>query len=109
VMKTTDGVPAGCHPPSEQTWIETIKNLLNFGHSNDCRKYYEAVMLDPRLKVTPTRVLSDIIAEFILHPSGRLGSAVADYSKNVLGIMYFLLLLHNEFTMFCFVIALITQ
>lgn len=107
MLKSTDGVPAGCRPSSEQTWAETIKNLFHWGHS-DCQKYYEAVMLDPFLEVTPTVVLSEMVAGFFLHPSGMLGSAVAAFSKNVLGMMYFLLH-HNEITMFCFVIALITQ
>jgi len=107
-MKTTDGVPARCRPPSEQTWLEILKNLLPGGPSNDCQKYYEAVMLDPFYEVTPTLVLSEMLAGFFLHPSGMLGSAVADFSKNILGMMYFLLL-HNEITIFCFAIALITQ
>jgi hypothetical protein len=51
------------------------------------------------LEVTPTLVLSEMVAGFILHPSGMLGSAVADYSKNVLGMMYFLLH-HSEITIF---------
>lgn len=107
-MNTRNGVPAGCHPPSEQTWWESIINLFPWGHSDECQKYSEAVMLDPLLEVTPTLVLSEMVAGFFLHPAGMLGSAVADYSKNVLGMMYFLLY-HNEITMFCFVIALFTQ
>jgi len=109
-MKATDGVPAECRPRSEWTWTQTLKNLLPgvSGYSIECHKYYEAVTLDPLLEVTPTLVLSEMIAGFFLHPSGMLGSAVADYSKNVLGMMYFLIL-HNEITMFCFVVALITQ
>jgi hypothetical protein len=107
-MKAADGVPAWCRPPSEQTWIERLKNLLPGHFSNDCQKHYEAVMLDPFFEVTPTLVLSEMVAGFFLHPSGMLGSAVADFSKNVLGMIYFLLLC-NEITMFCFAIALITQ
>jgi hypothetical protein len=107
-MKATDGVPAGCRPPSERTWMESINNWFHGGHSVDCQKYYEAVMLDPHLEVTPTLVLSEMVAGFILHPSGMLGSAVADYSRKILGMMY-CLLHHNEITMFCFVVALITQ
>jgi hypothetical protein len=59
-------------------------------------------MLDPLLEVTPTLVLSEMVAGFFLHPSGMLGTAVADFSNHVLGMMYFLLH-HNEITMFCFV------
>jgi len=65
-------------------------------------------MLDPLLQVTPTLVLSEMVAGFFLHPIGMLGSAVAEFSRNILGMMYFLLH-HNEITMFCYVIALITQ
>jgi hypothetical protein len=106
-MIATDGVPAGCRPRSEQTWLEILKDRLGFDYSNECQKYYEAVMVDPFLEVTPTLVLSEVIAGFFLHPAEMLGSAVADFSRNVLGMMYFLLH-HNEITMFCFVIALIT-
>lgn len=105
-MKTTNGVPAECRSPSEQTWIGIIKNLFIGDHSNECQKYYEAT-LDPLLEVTPTLVLSEVVARFFLHPVGMLGSAIADFTNNVLGMMYFLLL-HNEITMFCFVITLIT-
>ena len=105
-MKAKDGVPAACHPSSEQTLIQKMKSFFSFGHSDECQKYYEAVMLNPGLEVTPTRVLSEVIADFFLHPIGMLGSAIAEFSKNILGIIYFFLL-QNEITMFCFVIALI--
>jgi hypothetical protein len=66
-------------------WYE---RFLNFFSQNDCQKYYEAVMMDPALEVTPTLVLSDMISSFLLHPCGKLGSAVADFSNNILGKLY---------------------
>lgn len=53
--------------------------------SEVCREYYEAVMLDPFLEVTPAVVLSEMTAGFFLHPSGMLGSAIANFSKGILG------------------------
>jgi hypothetical protein len=78
----------------ESSWNH-IKNVFrsSFGYHDECQKYYETVMLDPFLEVTPSIVLSEMVAGFLLHPSGMLGAAVADYSKNVLGKMYFLI--HN--------------
>lgn len=90
-IKANTGVPAECRPPSERTWMESswnhIKNVFrsSFGYHDECQKYYETVMLDPFLEVTPSIVLSEMVAGFLLHPSGLLGAAVADYSKNVLG------------------------
>jgi hypothetical protein len=103
-MKAKGDVPAECRPPSEQTWMERIRDVFSGDRSDECRKYFEAGMLDPFLEVSPTLVLSELVAGFFLHPSGMLGDAVAKYSNNVLGMMNFLLH-HNEITMFCYVIA----
>jgi hypothetical protein len=64
-------------------------------------------MLDPWLEVTPALVLSEMVAGFVLHPSGMLGSAIADFSNKVLGKLY-LLFCHGEHTIFCYIIAVIT-
>jgi hypothetical protein len=79
-------VPLKCLPSSDVTWIEKIER---FFHGNECHKYYEAVILDPALEVTPTIVLSEMVAGFILHPSGKLVSAIADFSNNLLGKLPF--------------------
>jgi hypothetical protein len=96
-------VPAQCRPPSERTWVERLRDVFSGDHSDECVKYFEVSMLDPFWEITPTLVLSELVAGFILHPSEMLGDAVAKYSKHVLG-MYFLLH-HNEIIMFCYVIA----
>ncbi|PNF41746.1 hypothetical protein B7P43_G03427 [Cryptotermes secundus] len=80
-IKTNPEVPLGCRPSSDLSWYEAGMRLF---HRVECHKYYEAVMLDPALKVTPTVVLSEMVADFILHPSGKLGSAIADFSNNIL-------------------------
>lgn len=85
-IKTNPEVPLKCRSFSDLTWFEA--GIRQF-QGDECHKYYEAVMLDPALKVTPTVVLSEMVADFILHPSGKLGSAIADFSNNILGKLYF--------------------
>jgi len=82
--------PVECRPPSELTWTETIGGLLRTKlsyNSDECQKYYEAVMLDPFLEITPAIVLAEMVAGFVLYPSGMLGSAIAKFSNSVLGKM----------------------
>jgi hypothetical protein len=78
------------------TWFEKIQRYI---HGVDCHKYYEAVMIDPALQVTPTIVLSEMVAGFFLHPSGKLGSAVADFSNNILSKLYFVVVNLSYFVM----------
>jgi hypothetical protein len=89
-MKKNTNIPADCRPRSElAAWEIMYLWLPSFRvHHDSCQEYYEHVMLDPLLTVTPTVVLSDMLAGFLLHPVGMLGTAVADYSKNILGEMY---------------------
>lgn len=67
------------------------QRFINFFSQDDCQKYYEAVMMDPALEVTPLLVLSEMVSSFLLHPMGKLGSAVADFSKNIIGKLYYAL------------------
>jgi hypothetical protein len=80
-MKKNPEVPLECRPSSDVTWFEGITRYFL---RDECHKYYEAVMIDPALKVTPTIVLSEVAAEFLLHPIGKLGSAIAAFSNNIL-------------------------
>ncbi|KDR08047.1 Chloride channel CLIC-like protein 1 [Zootermopsis nevadensis] len=83
MMKKNPDIPVDCRPPSEPSWMDYFmpKSTLQ---SEVCREYYEAVMLDPFLEVTPAVVLSEMTAGFFLHPSGMLGSAIANFSKGIL-------------------------
>jgi hypothetical protein len=69
------------------SFFEEVKRY--FHKEDECRKYYEALMLDPALEVTPTVVLSEVVAGFFLHPIDKLGSAIAAFSNNILGKLYF--------------------
>lgn len=80
-IKKNPEVPLKCRPSSDVTWFEEIQRVF---HRDECHKYYEAVMIDPALEVTPTIVLSEVVSRFLLHPSGILGSAVADFSNSIL-------------------------
>jgi hypothetical protein len=90
-LKENPEVPLKCRPPSDVTWFEAF---MRWFYLDQCQKYYEALMLDPALKVTPTVVLSEMVTDFILYPSGKLGSAIADFSKNIIGKLYFVVNLY---------------
>jgi hypothetical protein len=73
--------------------METLGKFVTARFSSktdECKKYYEAIMLDPFLEVTPALVLSEMTAGFFLHPSGMLGTAIANFSSGVLGKTDFL-------------------
>jgi hypothetical protein len=83
--------------------MEKIGNLFTTkfsSHPDACQAYYEAMMLDPFLEVTPALVLSEMTASFFLHPSGMLGTAIANFSKGILGKTKFVLY-HSELNTFC--------
>ena len=56
-------------------------------NSDECEKYYEALMMDPFLKVTPTIVISEMIGSIVLHPSSKFGTAIARFSGGILGMI----------------------
>jgi hypothetical protein len=84
--------------------METIGELFRTkfsSHPDACREYYEVVMLDPFLEVTPALVLSEMTASFFLHPSGMLGTAIANFSNGILGKTGFLFY-RSELHIFCY-------
>jgi hypothetical protein len=87
-VKANPEPPPSCRPFSDRTWAETFKQLY---YRYDCQEYHEAVMIDPGLEVTPFLVLCEMLTSFFLHPFGKLGSAIAEFSNNVLGKLYFVL------------------
>nr|CAD7575691.1 unnamed protein product [Timema californicum] len=77
-------VPIQCRPPSELGFWD----WLTFGYEQNtdiCQKYYENIMLDPGIHVSPHLVLAEMMSTFVLHPASALGNAVGTFSKGVLG------------------------
>nr|CAD7433220.1 unnamed protein product [Timema monikensis] len=77
-------VPIQCRPPSELGFWD----WLTYGYEQNldiCQKYYENIMLDPGIHVSPHLVLAEMMSTFVLHPASALGNAVGTFSKGVLG------------------------
>jgi hypothetical protein len=106
VLRKNRVLPVDCRPPSDLTWKETIGELFRtFSTRPDaCKEYYEAVLLDPFFEVTPALVLSEMTVGFLLHPTEMLGTAIASFSKSVLGKPD-LLFYYSELNTFCYALC----
>ncbi|PSN39622.1 hypothetical protein C0J52_13801 [Blattella germanica] len=110
-MKVNPDVPKECRSHAELTWRDKLFMLVSFSsRQNECQKYYEAVMMDPFVMITPTIVLSEMLSGFVLHPSGNLGHAIASFSSAILGNLPFginyIVLLASFFMVIFLIIAL---
>lgn len=56
-----------------------------FAANEDCEKYYQATMSNPKLKITPAFVLSHFITTVILHPITHMGTVVSAFIDNATG------------------------
>nr|CAD7264098.1 unnamed protein product [Timema shepardi] len=76
-------VPIQCRPPSELGFWDWLTS--GYEQNTDiCQKYYENIMLDPGIHVSPHLVLAEMMSTFVLHPASALGNAVGTFSKGVL-------------------------
>lgn len=112
MMKKNPEVPAECRPPAELTWMEAISRLFSSKfsiQSDDCQKYYETIMIDPILEITPALVLSEMTASFFLHPSTMIGNAISNFSRSILGNLPFganyIVLFLSFFLIICIIFA----
>lgn len=72
-------VPISCQPDKMSMWDK----FVSFVSSNeDCEKYYQATMSNPKLKITPAFALSHFITTVILHPITHMGTVVSDFIDN---------------------------
>ena len=53
--------------------------------NDDCEKYYETIMSNPKLKITPAFALSHFITTVILHPVSHMGTVISDFINNATG------------------------
>lgn len=56
------------------------KNL--FSATNDCEKYYETIMMNPRLQVTPAFALTHFLSTSIFQPLSYLGLVISEFVDN---------------------------
>lgn len=63
--------------------IFVIKNL--FTATNDCEKYYETIMTNPRLQVTPALALTHFLSTAIFQPVSYFGLVISEFVDNATG------------------------
>lgn len=57
-----------------------MKNL--FTATNDCEKYYESIMTNPRLQVTPAFALTHFLSTTIFQPLSYFGLVISEFVDN---------------------------
>lgn len=50
--------------------------------TNDCEKYYETIMTNPRLQVTPAFAMTHFLSKTIFQPFSYLGIIVSEFLDN---------------------------
>lgn len=63
-------------------YIVYFNRIVYFAGSNDCEKYYEALMTDPRLKVTPMFALTHFLTTVIFYPLSYFGTVMSEFIEN---------------------------
>lgn len=56
-----------------------------FTATNDCEKYYETIMTNPRLQVTPALALTHFLSTAILQPLSYFGLVISEFIDNATG------------------------
>lgn len=56
--------------------------LLFIPATNDCEKYYETIMTNPRLQVTPAFALTYFLSTTIFQPFSYLGIVISEFIDN---------------------------
>lgn len=79
-------MPIACEPHKMSLW-DKIHGM--FSSTNDCEKYYETIMTNPRLQVTPMLVMTHMFSTAIL-PLSYLGLLISEFIDNATGKLNFL-------------------
>ncbi|KAH0953030.1 hypothetical protein HN011_000902 [Eciton burchellii] len=80
-------MPIACQPHKMGLWD---KIMMTFSSTNDCEKYYESIMIDPKLQVTPAYVLMQLLSTTILQPVSYLGVVISEFIENATSKLSFL-------------------
>ncbi|XP_048267029.1 chloride channel CLIC-like protein 1 isoform X3 [Bombus terrestris] len=76
-MKFSD-IPISCQPDKMNLWHK----FVSFFSKDDCEQYYETVMSNPKLKITPAFALSHFITTVVLHPVTHIGTVISGFINN---------------------------
>lgn len=72
-------MPIACQPHKMGLWD---KMVASFSSTNDCEKYYESIMTNPRLQVTPAYALTYFLSTVIFQPLSYFGLAISEFVDN---------------------------
>ncbi|XP_060841892.1 chloride channel CLIC-like protein 1 [Rhopalosiphum padi] len=75
-----DNMPSHCHTKTGWntfSWFQT-NNL------DDCKKYKEAIKLDPKYSIAITDVLAEMLSKIMMKPIETLGESIYVFNKSVL-------------------------
>uniref|UniRef100_A0A2S2P515 Chloride channel CLIC-like protein 1 n=1 Tax=Schizaphis graminum TaxID=13262 RepID=A0A2S2P515_SCHGA len=75
-----DNMPSHCHTKTGWTtfsWFQT-NNL------DECKKYKEAIKLDPKYSIAITDVLAEMLSKIMMKPIETLGESIYVFNKSVL-------------------------
>ncbi|CAC5386387.1 CLCC1 [Mytilus coruscus] len=64
-------------------YTHAFKHIFTFQEDN-CQKYYEHMLIDPLLKVTPTKAIAVTFVRFFLSPLKDVGSAFSEFMRALL-------------------------
>ncbi|XP_072761365.1 uncharacterized protein [Anoplolepis gracilipes] len=72
-------MPIGCQPHKMGLWD---KMVASFFPTNDCEKYYESIMTNPKLQVTPAYALTYFLSTVVFQPLSYSGLAISEFVDN---------------------------
>ncbi|XP_076163446.1 uncharacterized protein LOC143144684 isoform X2 [Ptiloglossa arizonensis] len=72
-------IPISCHPDKMNLWDKFVSFVTS---NEDCEKYYQVTMSNPKLKVTPAHALSHFITSVVLHPITHMGTIISHFISN---------------------------
>ncbi|XP_076117001.1 chloride channel CLIC-like protein 1 [Mytilus galloprovincialis] len=64
-------------------YTHAFKHIFTFQEDN-CQKYYEHMLIDPLLKVTPTKAIAVTFVRFFLSPLKDIGTAFSEFMRALL-------------------------
>lgn len=100
-------MPIACQPHKMGLWD---KMVASFSSTNDCEKYYESIMTNPRLQVTPAYALTYFLSTVILQPVSYCGLVISEFIDNAtskLNFVYKIPIMIILYSAICLLIILV--
>ncbi|XP_011880489.1 PREDICTED: uncharacterized protein LOC105568987 isoform X2 [Vollenhovia emeryi] len=85
-------MPIACQPHKMNLWNKMITTVFEnlFTTNNDCERYYETIMMNPRLQVTPAQALTHLFSSVVFQPFSYFGLVISEFIDNATSKLNFL-------------------